>query len=310
MNKKNLFLTIFLILVLGLSLLACGDDQEEQDNGENGEQTDENGKDKEVELAYVEWDSEVASTFVVKNVLEDVMGYDVELTPVAASAMWEAVGTGDVDGMVAAWLQTTHEHYLEKVEDSVDNLGPNLEGTRIGLVVPEYVTIDSISELNENAEKFNGKIIGIDPGAGLMSKTEKVLEEYNLTNFKLIEGSGATMTAALADAIENNEWVVVTGWTPHWKFGKWDLKYLEDPKGVYGGEEWISTIVRDGLKKDMPDVYKFLDNFYWTPEDMSQVMVWNQEEGADVDANAERWINQNTDMVKEWVPEEYKDKVQ
>jgi glycine betaine/proline transport system substrate-binding protein len=262
----------------------------------------EKAKDKPtVKLVYVEWSSEVASTNVVRAVLQEKMGYPVKMVAVSAAAMWQAVGTGDQDGMVAAWLPTTHGHYLEKVKDKVDDLGANLKGTRIGLVVPNYVTIDSIDELNKNAQKFDGKIIGIDPGAGLMSKTEKVLEEYELDKMKLVSGSGATMTGALANAIKNKEWVVVTGWTPHWKFARWDLKYLEDPKNVYGGEEYISTIVRKGLKKDMPEVYKFLDNFSWTPDEMAEVMVWNQEDGADPYENAKRWIKENEEKVKSWL---------
>ena len=254
-----------------------------------------------VELAYVEWSSEVASTNVVKAVLQEKMGYECEITPVGGAAMWQAVASKDVDGMVAAWLPTTHGHYLEKVQDDVESLGPNLEGTRIGLVVPEYVEIDSIDEINDHAEKFDEQIIGIDPGAGIMSKTEKVLDDYNMDEMELMEGSGATMTAVLKDRIEDNKWVVVTGWTPHWKFAKWDLKYLEDPKGTYGGAEYISTIVRPGLKEDMPKVYEFLDNFYWTPEDMAEVMVWNQN-GMDPYESAKKWIKQNPETVESWLP--------
>jgi glycine betaine/proline transport system substrate-binding protein len=134
-----------------------------------------------------------------------------------------------------------------------------------------------------------------------MSTTEKAIKEYNLTNFELVSGSGATMTAALKSAIDNNEWIVVTGWTPHWKFARWDLKYLKDPKGVYGKEERINTIVRKGLKEDMPEVYKFLDNFKWTPEDMAEVMVWNTENDKPYE-NAVRWINENKDKVQKWLP--------
>ena len=255
-----------------------------------------------VELVYVEWSSEVASTNVCKAVLQEKMGYEVDDTPVSAAAMWQAVASGDQDGMVCAWLPTTHGHYLEKLKDDLVNLGPNLEGTKVGLVVPEYVTIDSITELNDNAEKFNGEIIGIDPGAGIMSKTEKALEDYNLTEFKLVEGSGATMTAALQSAINNKEWIVITGWTPHWKFARWDLKYLEDPQNLYGGAEYISTIVRKGLKQDMPEVYQFLDNFRWSPENMQELMVWNQEDNADPYENAKRWIKENQRMVERWIP--------
>jgi len=123
-----------------------------------------------VELTYVEWASEVASANVIKVVLE-ALNYEVELIPVTAAIMWQAVAISEVDGHVAAWLETTHAHYLKAVKDKVEHLGPNLVGTKIGLVVPQYVTINSIDELNANIYQFKRKIIGIDPGAGLMSKT-------------------------------------------------------------------------------------------------------------------------------------------
>lgn len=254
---------------------------------------------KEVELVYVEWASEIASTHVVKAVLED-MGYEVELTPVGAAAMWQSIGFGDADGMVAAWLDSTHAHYYNGVKDKVEHLGKNLVGTRIGLVVPQYVSISSITEMEANAAKFKGKLIGIEPGAGIMSKTEKVIKDYNLKSFELMEGTGATMAAALGDAIKNNEWVVVTGWTPHWKFSRWKLKYLEDPQNIYGGEEYIGTIVRKGLKQDKPEVYALLDAFNWEPADMEQVMVWNEEKGADPMENARRWVKENPTKVNSW----------
>lgn len=252
-----------------------------------------------VELAYVEWSSEVASTNVIKVVLEN-LGYEVKITSVSAAAMWQAVGSDDVDAMVAAWLPTTHGHYLEKVKDSVVDLGPSLKGTKIGLVVPAYVSISSIAEMNEQAAQFDNKIIGIDPGAGIMSKTEKAVEEYGLSEMKLVEGSGATMTATLSNAIDNKEWVVVTGWTPHWKFARWDLKYLEDPKNIYGGEEEIHTIVRKGLQEDMPEVYQVLDQFHWTAEQMSELMAWNREDDTDPYENAQKWVAANAALVKQW----------
>jgi glycine betaine/proline transport system substrate-binding protein len=260
---------------------------------------------KSVELVYVEWSSEVASTNVVKAVLQEKMGVEADITPVSAAAMWQAVSTGDADGMVAAWLPTTHASYLEETKDQLEVLGPNLQGTRIGLVVPSYVEIDSIPQLAEYADRFDGKIIGIDPGAGIMGKTETAMETYELgESLQLVEGSGATMTAALADAIKNEEWVVVTGWTPHWKFAKWDLKYLADPENVYGGEEYIATVVRSNLEEDMPEVYQFLDNFEWSPDEMQQVMVWNREDDADPYQTAVRWVNENEDKVQSWIPQQ------
>ena len=203
--------------------------------------------------------------------------------------------------MICAWLPTMHGEFYEEYKDKVDNLGVNLSGTKMGLVVPEYVDIDTVEELKTNIDLFDGKIIGIDPGAGLMMKAQKAMEEYDLEDFELIEGSGATMVAVLADAIKNEEPVVVTTWTPHWMFGNWDLKYLDDPKEIFGGEQEIYTMTRQGLKEDDPVAYEFLDKFNWTAADMEEVMNMNRVEGSDLYENAKKWVTENEDKVNAWL---------
>ncbi len=65
-------------------------------------------------------------------------------------------------------------------------------------------------------------IVGVDAGGGIMQLTDKaIVEEYGL-DLDLKASSGPVMTATLQGAIERGEWVVVTGWNPHWKFARWD----------------------------------------------------------------------------------------
>lgn len=268
--------------------------------GQGGSESGGNESKGKVTLGYVEWDSEIASTHVVKNVLQD-MGYDVKTKAVDAGIMWTGIGNGDFDAIVSAWLPGTHADYYAKVEDKVENLGPNLEGAKIGLVVPSYVTIDSIEELNDVKDQFGGKIVGIEPGAGIMSATEKAIADYGL-DYSLQDSSSPAMAAALKTAVENNEWIVVTGWTPHWMFAEWDLKYLDDPNGDYGGAEHIDTIVRPGLKDDNPEAYEMLDNFSWTPNDMNAVML-DIQNGMSPDEAAQKWIADHQDTVDSWIPQ-------
>ncbi|MCM3585463.1 glycine/betaine ABC transporter [Mesobacillus maritimus] len=149
-------------------------------------------------------------------------------------------------------------------------------------------------------EQVDYKIIGIEPGAGIMQATENALEEYeNLADWDLVESSSAAMASELQKAYEKEEPIIVTGWTPHWKFAKFDLKYLEDPKGIYGEAETIDTYVRKGLKEDQPSAYTVLDQFVWTPDDMAAVMVEIQE-GADPADAAANWVEENSDKVAEW----------
>ena len=189
---------------------------------------------KVVRLSYVDWSETVAATNMVKAVLEEKMGYRCDIVPMTADKMWYSVAGGEVDGMVAAWLPSTHGHYYDEVKDRVVDLGPNLKGTRIGLVVPNitvgrqtaasgqrnqpYIKADSIPELENYADKFNYKIIGIDHEAGIMKKARQAMETYDLKDFRLIEGSEVSMTAELSNAVRKQRWIVVTGWIPHWMF--------------------------------------------------------------------------------------------
>ena len=257
---------------------------------------------KTARLAYVKWSCATAATYVVKAVLKEELGYDVELIPVDAEFTWLLTAAGNVDGFVCAWLPSLHRNFYGKVEYNVNDLGPNLEGTRVGLVVPGYVTIDSVAELAEHAEAFGRRITGIDSEAGIMRLTQKIIEEYPLPDMELISGSGASMTESLGRKIENREWVVVTGWTPHWKFARWDLKYLDDPENIYGGSEAIHTVVRVGLKADDFRLYSFLDSFSWEMEDIHQVMDMIQKSGKPYES-AVSWINQNPDKVALWLAE-------
>ncbi len=255
---------------------------------------------EKIELGYVLWDSEIASTHVVAAVIEDRLGQEVSLTAVDAGPMWMGVARGDFDAIVAAWLPVTHNAYLEQTQNEVINLGPNLNGARLGWVVPSYVPVNSIEELNDYADEFNNEITGIDPGAGLMAASENVMEAYELEDFRLVSGSDAAMTAALRRAIDRNDWIVVTGWTPHWKFAAFDLKYLEDPKLILGEDEYIATIVHPNLQNKAPEVFAFLDNFYWSPTDMAEVMMLI-EDGLEPMEAARQWIAENPEKVDEWL---------
>ena len=179
----------FLILVC--SRLWFREDIHEYSNSQEGDIGADGGK---VELVYVEWDTEIASTHVVGKVLED-LGYDVELTPLDNAVMWEAVATGEADGMVAAWLPGTHGAQMEQYGDQVVDLGPNLEGAKIGLVVPSYMDVNSIADLSEEASQV---ITGIEPGAGVVAASERALDEYeNLDGWVVQTSSSGAMATAL-----------------------------------------------------------------------------------------------------------------
>lgn len=148
-------------------------------------------------------------------------------------------------------------------------------------------------------DQVQHQIIGIDPGAGIMKQAAQVLTDYELKDWKLVEGSGAAMAAALDKAYKDKKPIIVTGWTPHWMFAKYDLKYLEDPKGTFGKDEEIRTIVRKGLKDAHPSAYAMLDRFEWTAEDMAVVMSAIVD-GKKPEEAAADWVKNNAAKVDAW----------
>lgn len=103
---------------------------------------------EQVTLLYVEWACARAETHVMADVLQNIMGYQVELISLSAAAMYEGLASGQGDAIFTAWLPLTHGEYMNQVGDRVEDLGPSYEGAKIGLVVPAYVEIDSVEELN------------------------------------------------------------------------------------------------------------------------------------------------------------------
>lgn len=151
-------------------------------------------------------------------------------------------------------------------------------------------------------EMVNYTITGIEPGAGISVTTEKAIEEYeSLDGWSVELSSTAAMMAELDKAMENEEPIIITGWNPHWMFAKYpDMKYLDDPKGIYGGEEGINSLARLGLEEDKPEAFKLIDQFEWDVEDMEEIMYEAQETGEEVEEVAKRWVEENEDKVAVW----------
>jgi len=258
---------------------------------------------KTADLVYVNWAEGIAYTNLAKIVLEQKMGYEVSITSADVGPAYTAVANGDRDAFMETWLPVLHRNYMDQFEDDILDLGYVYEGTQSGLVVPQYVEVDSISNLNNYVEEFDGVITGIDAGAGVMQTTQEVIEEYDL-NFELMTSSGPAMTAALSNAIENEEWIVVTGWNPHWKFGRWDLKFLkQDDDNVLWESGNIHIMGRLNLEEDKPELAAFLSNMTFNEEQLADLMLQVQESDEDVAAVAEQWMNENEDLINSWIPD-------
>ena len=280
MNKWK---QIACLLLAGIFFLGCG-----------------KSSSKRISIGLVDgWAEGTAMTNVAQAYLAE-KGYHVVMQKATVNMLLASMDNGDTDVYMDVWLPTTHG---EKVKPfpNLENVGVNYNEARSGLVVPEYVDINSIEELNAHADKFNHRIVGIERGSGIVTHTDDAIEAYKL-DFEQLNSSTVAMAAELSQAIEQKQWIVVTGWQPHWLFGRYKLKFLDDPKNVYGEAEHLDTYVRQGFAQDFPEVYHFLQNVTFDSETMAKLLT-KMESGRNKEKIAKEWINENRALLDTWWPE-------
>lgn len=286
MLKFRNLIALFIVVSLAFAMTSCNNSKKS-----NSKET------KKVSILYPNWAEGIAFTYLAKVALEN-NGYEVELTNLEPGLIYGELSKDNSKGDVFldAWLPNTHKDYWADYGDKLVKLGESFSNGTTGLVVPAYVTINSITQLNDYKDKFDGKIIGIGSGAGIHANTEKAIKEYKL-DFEQITSSGPAMVASLEKAISNNQWIVVTGWKPHFMWATNDLKYLDDPKHVYP-KDACTIISRRGFKEDMPKAAQFFENFNLTEDQLYSLMSQIREN--DDEKGAQNWYDANKALVNGW----------
>jgi len=237
------------------------------------------------------------------RLIDQHYGIDVERVMTDIGIQYQAVANGDLDVMLMGWSPVTHANYWAKVRDRVVNLGPLYMG-RLGWLVPDYVPAEEVASLPdlarpEVARRMDYRIPGIDPGSGLMQASERAMEAHGLTQYRLIAATGAAMAGVLDRAIRREQWTVVTAWQPHWIFARYELRFLEDPAGILGGEERVHAIAREGFQDAFPEITGFLTRLYLPAEELARLLLAAQEQSAG--ASVAHYLRSRPNRVRCWL---------
>ncbi|MGP9605964.1 glycine betaine ABC transporter substrate-binding protein [Glutamicibacter sp. 287] len=288
--KRNYFKVGAVLAASALALTACGNDGGNEAAGE----------DKKLNIAVFNgWDEGIASSELWKAVLEE-KGYEVELTNSDVAPLFEGLSSGDYDLTTDVWLPVTHASYLEDYGDEIEDLGAWNTESRLTVAVNEDAPIDSLDELAANADKFNNRIVGIEPGAGLTeAMNEAAIPEYGLDDMEFLTSSTAAMLTELETATNNGENIVVTLWEPHWANAAFPVKNLEDPKGSLGDAEGIHTFSRTGFADDHAEVAKWMGDFKMDLETLYDLenLLFVENDTDDYQPLVKQWMEENREFV-------------
>ncbi|HEX2148089.1 MAG TPA: glycine betaine ABC transporter substrate-binding protein [Pseudorhizobium sp.] len=259
---------------------------------------------KQVKIGWAAWSDAEFVTKLAAKLIKEELGQEVELVQTDVAPLYQGVSRGDLDAMMMAWLPQTHADYYAKIKDDVETLGTVYDGAKLGWVVPNYIPEDAISSIEDLAkdevkEKLGNTVQGIDPGAGLTRLSEQALKDYGLDDYKLQISSEAGMLTTVDRAVRSEDWFVATSWSPHWMFGKYDIRYIEDPKSSLGEAEHVDVLARKGFKEDNPAVAEFLSRMKLPIDDLQAGMFAAQE--TSYEEAVAKYIEDHPDQVKAWL---------
>jgi glycine betaine/proline transport system substrate-binding protein len=257
------------------------------------------GKGKPITIGYIPWDEDIAVTQLWKTELEK-RGYQVTLRQVDAGPLFAGLGQGDIDLFLDAWLPSTHADYYNKYKDKIEDIGTWYDNATLQLAVPKDDPANSVADLKGQSSRYQGRIVGIEPGAGEMKIVKnKVQSAYGLGDYKLVASSTAAMLAELNRSVQSHQPIVVTLWTPHWAYSKFPIKQLADPQKAFGAPEQIHALGRRGFGKDFPELAGWLKKFKMPDAQLFPLedLVMNKYKGKEAQGVAE-WEKQNPAVVK------------
>jgi glycine betaine/proline transport system substrate-binding protein len=260
---------------------------------------------KTLKFGVVAWSEALAEGELIKYIFENYINYPIEITNPDIGVAYTAVANGDLDLFIESWLPLTHEAYWDKISSKVCDFGLLYEDASLGWAVPNYIpesVVSSVTDLgkSEVKEKCKGEIIGIDPGSGLMQHSALMMKQYpELKGWTLRDSSDYSMVAELKRRMMRKEWVVVTLWKPHFAFARFDIRYIDEPKKILGGEERCHMIGRRDFMEVFPnEVSMFLSRIYFPIELVNELV--DLYETNDETAAAE-FVKRHKKLVDYWV---------
>ncbi|WP_321813141.1 MULTISPECIES: glycine betaine ABC transporter substrate-binding protein [unclassified Paraburkholderia] len=252
---------------------------------------------KVIKIGTLPWEDVMPLTGIAKRFLEKE-GYTVQVTTFADWGIaFSALSRGDVDLMVSQINYVTAD-YWKRNKDRMEKVATASHGLRQGLVVPAYVPINSIDQLNSIKDQVGGKIIGIEAGSGVMQETANAVKQYGL-QYQLVEGSTAAMIAQLQSAIERKQPIVTMLWQPSWMDMKFKVKYLDDPKHVFAPPQTYYWIAKKGWSAANPHAREAMASMFVPIDDITRINT-AVNDGKTMDQALDGWWKDHSDLINRW----------
>ena len=314
MFKKTRW-TVLLIALTAVALLAaCGS----------------GGGDKPtITLIENSWPASELNIAVAANLLENEMGFPVEVVSLDESAQWDALAAGDADASLEVWPSGHGERIAQYIDEQgvVEDGGPLGPIGLIAWYVPTYLvdenpalatwegyTDPAVAAQFASAETGENGTFYAGP-AGWTQYDQQIIDNLGMSFEVINAASEDALLAQVSSAYERKEPVLFYFYEPHVLFTRYDLTMVELPEysdacydkidtgGVdcaYPGDA-LMKILSAQLAEKSPDAHQFLKNFNYTTADQTKMLGYLDQDMTVKEA-AQKWIDDNESVWKAWIP--------
>ncbi|WP_060989174.1 choline ABC transporter substrate-binding protein [Photobacterium leiognathi] len=262
-----------------------------------------------VRFADVGWTDITATTAVTSELLKG-MGYNTKTDLLSVPVTYSSMANGDIDVFLGNWMPTMEGDIAKYREaKTVETVKANLEGAKYTLAVPKYVYdagVKSFADLAKHADKFKGRIYGIEPGNDGNRLIQSMIDTnaFGLKDFSLVESSEAGMVSQVSRSVRRDQWIVYLGWAPHPMNSNVEMEYLaggDDFFGPnYGGAD-VYTNVRSNYLTECPNVGQLLKNLSFSLEMENSLMEAILNQKVQPEKAARQWLSENPQQVEAWL---------
>jgi glycine betaine/proline transport system substrate-binding protein len=304
-----------LALLLVLLLVACGGQAERP----------------AIKLAENPWSASQLNVAVAKIILEEEMGYPVEVVTIDENAQWASLANGDLHASLEVWPSGHGDNVAQYIEGQqvVENGGPLGPVGKIGWYIPTYMlnehpelatwegfTNPEDAALFQTAETGdNGRFLAGDPS--WVQYDGDIINNLGLPLQVVVAGSEQAVLAELDAAYNRQEPILFYFWTPHSVHAQYDLTEVKLPDysdECYAGAESggvacdypadnLFKIFWADFDEYAPEAYQFLRNMTYSTEDQIRMIAAVELDGMAVEEAAREWLNANEATWRAWVPE-------
>ncbi|HSH04715.1 MAG TPA: glycine betaine ABC transporter substrate-binding protein [Anaerolineae bacterium] len=282
-----------------------------------------------IRLAERNWLGAQLNNAIAKILLEEELGYHVELVPVEGTKQFESLVQGETHANLEIWPSVWSEDMQYYIDETNSVERGNLLGVvgKVGWYVPTYLVAQQPELLTwegllqpEKASLFAGNEqetpVFLAGSRDWGQYDADIIHNLNLDFEVVFTGSEEALINEIRTAYRQQDPLLFYFWTPHPLLFELELTQVKLPEyseACYANLEqdgvacdyppdFLFKAYWPGLQDYAPEAYQLLQNIHYSNDDQIFMMGMVEMQGMLPEEAAQLWLDQNETKWYLWLP--------